>query len=214
MKRILLALTIGVITATAGAQDEAMDEIISLAEQQKGHNAQTAATIADLEQQLADCLELCAEQQAEIEWLRSQLEIEEPPSLGIFNDAVPEQVLIDHVIGGADQRIATPPRFEMELEMVQHLRRQRQRLQPHDLREQIDRRVVAFLDNVVVELGFGFLLRVAMHDIAVPPNLQLATIFLARELAVGVDLGLAIREIVGGEHRFDKISDGVVLEVR
>src|SRR5687768_18108667 len=44
------------------------------------------------------------------------------------------------------------------------------------------------------------LLGLALHHIGVAPDLNLAAVFLARELAIGVDLGLAVVEVVRPEH--------------
>src|ERR1700704_429074 len=113
---------------------------------------------------------------------------------------------IDDLLRRADDRIAAPAGDDRFLQLAPPRLRQSLGIGDHRLDQVGHRLPVAVLIDVIVEIILRLLLGLALHDIGVAPDLDLAAVFLAREVAVGVDLGLALREIVAAEHDIDHVA--------
>src|ERR1700730_12833488 len=113
---------------------------------------------------------------------------------------------VGDLLGGADDRIAAPAGDEVFLHLGEHVRRERLGVGDHGIDQVGDRVPVALLIDVVIEIIARLLFGIALHHVGIAPHLQLAAIFLAGEVAIGVDLGLALVEIVAAENDIDHVA--------
>src|SRR5262245_35129654 len=121
-------------------------------------------------------------------------------------DLLQAQQAVDDLLLGPDQRIAAPAGDEMLLHLGQHRGGKRLGIGDHGLDQVGHRLPVALLVDVFVEIGVRLLLGVALLLVGVGPHLDVAAVFLARQVAVGIDLGLAIVEVVRAEHDIDQVA--------
>src|SRR5215510_1638246 len=95
---------------------------------------------------------------------------------------------VDDLLLGADQRKAAPAGDEMHLQVLEPFGRA-WRIEAHGVDQVRGRLPVALLVHVLVEIVLRLLLGLAVHHVGVRPDLQVAAVLLARELAVALDRG-------------------------